>query len=341
MRVGNAEERLRVKVSPMLRHVVLAWLLLASAPLPGMAEAPTARVAFLSALPSSDPLSEKTWQTFADALNAFGWTEGKNVMFIRRYSEGREDRANALAAELIAEKPDVIVAVTYQNAQAAKQSTKTIPIVFVNVPNPIGLGFIASFARPGGNITGISGQAEDLVGKSMQLLKETRPGITRMAYLGYGEASYWKETERVTAAAAQQLGLAMVMVPVTSAADLEPGFTRIEQERVDALVVSALPIFRQNLEKIAGFAIDHRLPTISFSEPMAQGGLLLALSPDTVGAFQRAAAIVDKILRGARPADIPVEQPTRFHLLVNLKTAGAIGVELPPGVVARADEVID
>ena len=320
---------------------VLAFLLPASAPLPSMAEPPPARVAFLDVDPPGAPMTEQTWQAFTEGLRALGWIEGRNITLMRHYSEGRDERAAALATELIDEKPDVIVAATYPNAKAVQLGTRTIPIVFINVPNPVGLGLVASLAHPGGNITGISNQTQDLVGKVMQLLSETRPGISRVAYLGFGEPPYWQDTVKLATAAAERLSLTLSMMPIKSPADFDPAFATIAQHLPDALVVSALPIFRQNVREIAAFAIEHRLPTASFRSPMAQDGLLFALGSDFVGAYRPAAPIVDKILKGAKPADIPVEQPTRFHLVVNLKTAHAIGLDLPPVLLAGADEVIE
>jgi len=231
--------------------------------------------------------------------------------------------------------------VTHQDAKAVQQSTKTIPLVFMNVPNPVGLGLVASLARPGGNVTGISGQAEDIIGKGLKLIKETRPGISRVAYLGYGELSYWTLTQQIATVAAEHLGLSLTMIPSKSAADFDAAFTQIKRERPDALVVSSIPLFREHSKEIAAFAIDQRLPSFTFSVAMARDGLLLAQSADFVGAYRSAAAIVDKILKGAKPADIPVEQPTKFHLVVNLKTARAIGIEIPLALLALADEVIE
>ena len=286
-----------------------------------------------------DPTPE-LWQVFTEALRARGWIEGQGLVFDIRSSEGHPERYQ-LASDLVAHRPDLVVAVTYQNAKVVQQSTKTVPIVFLNVPNPVGLGLVASLARPGGNVTGISGQAEDIIGKGLQLIKETRPGISRLAYLGYGEPSYWTLTQQIATAAAEHLGLSLTMIPSKSADDFDAAFALIKRERPDALVVSSIPFFAEHSKEIAAFAIDQRLPSFTFSAAMARDGLLLAQSPDFVGAYRSAAAIVDKILKGAKPADIPVEQPTRFHLAVNLKTAQAIGLEIPPALLALADEVIE
>jgi putative tryptophan/tyrosine transport system substrate-binding protein len=308
---------------------------------PLAAEAAPARVAVLGVAPPADPTAERAWQAFAGGLQALGWTEGKNITFIRRYSEGRAERAAPLAAELVAEKPDLIVTVSYPNTKAVQQTTKTIPIVFIQVPDPISWGFVASLARPGGNITGTSSQAEDVIGKGLQLIKETRPGISRLAYLAYGEPSYGTRSQQIATAAAGYLGLVLTMIPIESATDFEPAFAQIRRERPDALVVSSLPLFVEHSKEIAAFAIDQRLPSFTFSPAMARDGLLLAQSADIVGGYRPAAAMVDKILKGAKPADLPVEQPTRFHFVVNLKTARAIGVEIPPAILAGADEVIE
>jgi putative tryptophan/tyrosine transport system substrate-binding protein len=323
-----------------VRIAILTCLLMASLPLPCMAET-SARVAFLGVAPPADPAVESAWQAFAGSLQALGWTEGKNVTFVRRYSEGRAERAAAIAAELIAEQPDVIVAETYPNAKAVQQGTKTIPTVFMNVPNPVGLGLVASLAQPGGNITGTSGQAEDIIGKGLQLIKETRPGIARIAYLGYADPAYWTLTQQIATAAAEYLGLGLTMIPIRSAADFDAAFAQIKRERPDAVLVSSIPLFREYSKEIAAFAIDQRLPSFTFAVAMARDGFLLAQSADIVGAYRPAAAMVDKILKGSKPADIPVEQPTRFQFVVNLKTARAIGLEIPPALLANADEVID
>jgi putative ABC transport system substrate-binding protein len=238
---------------------------------PIAAEAAPARVAVLGVAPPADPTAERAWQVFADSLQALGWTEGKNITFIRRYSEGRAERAAPLAAELVAEKPDLIVTVTYPNTQAVQQTTKTIPIVFIQVPDPIGGGFVASLARPGGNITGTSGQAEDVIGKGLQLIKETRPGISRLAYLGYGEPSYWTRTQQIATASAEYLGLGLTMIPIKSPADFEPVFAQIRRERPDALVVSSIPLFVEHSKEIVAFAIDQRLPSFTFSVSNGKG----------------------------------------------------------------------
>jgi putative ABC transport system substrate-binding protein len=329
------------RISMRIRLVMIVYLFLAAVPPPCSGASPTARVAFLGTEPPTDPIAERTWRGFTEGLQALGWTAGRNVTFTRRWSEGRDERATALAAELAAEQPDVIVAVGYPNAKAVQQRVKTIPMVFINVPDPVGLGLVASLARPGGNITGTSNQAEDFIGKALQLLNETRPGISRMAYLGYGESTYWKLTEQHAATAARQLGLDLAMIPIKSPADFDAVFGEIRRARSDALVVSGLPIFRENSQKIASFAIEHRLPTFTFNLSMAQDGFLLAQSTDVFEMFRPAAAIVDKILKGTKPADIPVEQPTRFRFVVNLKTARAIGIEIPPVLLANADELIE
>lgn len=287
-----------------------------------------------------DPPPE-LWQVFTEALRAHGRIEGQGVVFDILASDDHPERYPQLAGELVARRPDLVIAVAYQAAKAVQETTKTVPIVFINVPNPVGLGLVASLARPGGNVTGISGQAEDIIGKGLQLIKETRPGISRLAYLAYGQPPYWTLTQQIAAAAAAHLGLSLTMIPSNSAGDFDAAFAQIKRERPDALVVSSIPFFAKHSKEIAAFAIDQHLPSFTFSAAMARDGLLLAQSPNIVGAYRSAAAIVDKILKGAKPADIPVEQPTRFHLVVNLKTAQAIGLQIPPALLALADEVIE
>jgi len=308
---------------------------------PLAAKAAPARIAVLDEARTADPTAETVWHAFTDRLQALGWTEGKNITFIRRNSEDSAERAASLAAELVAEKPELIVSVAYPNTQAVRQTTNSIPIVFVQVPDPIGAGFVASLARPGGNMTGTSGQAEDIIGKGFELIKEARPGISRLAYLGYGEASYWMRTRQIAAAAAEHLGLGLSTIPIKSSADFDAAFAQIKHERPDALVVSSIPLFRNHSKEIAAFAINQRLPSFTFSAAMARDGLLLAQGADIVAAYRSAASMVDKILKGGKPAEIPVEQPTKFGLVINLKTANALGLTVPHSLLARADEVIE
>jgi putative ABC transport system substrate-binding protein len=241
---------------------------------------------------------------------------------------------------LVEQAPNVIVSINYPNTQALTQRTSTIPIVMFGVPNPVGLGLVASLSRPGGNITGVSSQTEDMLGKDLQLLKEIAPQISHVAVLTYGVAPYWKLAQDGYTAAAQPLGLALQMIPVSKPADLDAALTGLTTERPDALVVSSTPLFAVRTSVIAAFAIEHRMPTLTFQTRMVRDGLLMSYEADVPEMFRIAGAAVDKILRGAKPAEIPVEQPTKFRFTINMKTARAIGIEIPPLLVERADEEV-
>lgn len=320
-----------------IRKAVTAYLVLTSLVSPGMAGAP-AQVAYLSDFAASNPRSREIGDAFSGELKARGWVEGKNITIIRRYSDGSALRAGALAAELIADRPEVIFAIAYPAAKAAAERTKTIPIVFTGVPDPVRLGLVKSLAAPGGNVTGAAWAGS--IGRGMQLLQRTSPQIRRIGYLGYGRGDYWQLTVQHATEAGKRLGVAVSLVPVGSDADFAAAFAQLKRAGADAWVVSSIPLFRKHAKEIADFAIAHGLPTFAFSSPMAREGFLFAESPDDLESVRRAASILDKILRGAKPSDIPVEEPTRFHLTANLKTARALGLQLSPVILAGADEII-
>jgi putative ABC transport system substrate-binding protein len=309
--------------------------------LPSLAQ-PTevARVAVLGFQPLADPAWTANWKIFTDALHERGWTEGRNLSLALHSTEGKGERNGELAARLVEQAPNVIVSFYYPSTQALAQRTKTIPIVMFGVPNPVGLGLVASLSRPGGNITGVSIQTEDTLGKDLQLLREIGPRISHVAVLTYGRAPYWKLAQDAYTAAAQPLGLALHLIPVSKPADLDAALTTVAKERPDALVVSSLPLFAARTPAIAAFAIEHRLPTFTFQTQMARDGLLMSYEADEPEMLRTAAAITDKILRGARPADIPVEQPTTFRLTINMKTARAIGIKIPPLLLAQVDNAV-
>lgn len=321
---------------------VLAFLLF-PAHLVGAIAAETTKVhiAYLGILPSSDVMQARVLGWFTDGLRERGWVEGQNLTVTYRASEGVNDRYADLAAELIAERPDVIVAEGPPSVKAIEQRTKTIPIVMWGVPDPVGLGLVASLAHPGGNITGLSTGSEDVLGKGIQLLTEVRSGMSGIVYLGYGEPRYWKLTEESSTAAAQQLGVTLQMIPLTSSADFDAALATVAKQQPDALIVSSAPLFYGHAEKFADFAMAQHLPTLTFAPPMVRRGLLMAYHADAANMFQRLAAIADKLMRGAKPAEIPIEQPTKFDLTINLKTAKGLGITLPQSLLARADEVIE
>jgi putative tryptophan/tyrosine transport system substrate-binding protein len=279
-------------------------------------------------------------EAFLRGLGDLGYAEGKNITIEYRSAEGKFDRLPELAAELVSLKVDVIVASSNPAIIALKQATKTIPIVMTVVADPVGAGFIASLARPGGNITGLSNIAEDLSGKRLELLKEVNPKITRVAVFRNPtiptHAVLWKETN----AAANTLGLRLITQDIGGPEDFEVAFTAILRDRAEALIVLPEPITLAHRKHIVDLAAKNRLPGMYAFEQFTDAGGLMAYGPSYTDLWRRGATYVDKILKGTKPADLPVEQPTKFELIINLKAAKQIGLTVPPNVLARADRVI-
>src|SRR5262245_31858822 len=278
-------------------------------------------------------------EAFRQGLRDLGWVEGRNVVIESRFVQGKASRAPELAAELVNLKVDLIVAIAGR-ALVAKDATSTVPVVFVVYADPIRLGLVASFARPGGNLTGLTSIGTDLIPKRLQLLKETTPRISRVAIL-VNPLRRWAnlETARVNAAA-QSLGLRLQRVEVGDPTKFERAFSDMTKDRTEALLVDNDTLFSYHRKEIADLALKHHLPTISDLREHVEAGGLMAYTVDDPDLYRRAATYVDKILKGAKPADLPVEQPTKFELVINLKTAKALGLTIPPSVLARADEVI-
>lgn len=276
-------------------------------------------------------------KAFAD----LGYVEGKNIEFLHRFPAEQPERFRTLARELAADKVDAIVAVTALGAKEAKQATSTIPIVFVIVSDPIGGGLVESLARPGGNATGLSLMSIDLSGKRLALLKEAVPNLSRVALLVDKTDQFAQRAVKTNQAAAEALGISLWPAEVSAPNDIEPAFSKIAQDRADGVILGAGSMLFNERARIGSSALAHRLPTLSFIAEMVPHGLLLSYGQDFPDFFRRAAADVDKILRGAKPTDIPVEQPTRFKLVLNLKTAKALRLAAPPSLLATADEVIE
>jgi putative tryptophan/tyrosine transport system substrate-binding protein len=284
----------------------------------------------------SDPFVE----AFQQGLRDLGYVEGRNIRFEYRWAEGRFELLAGLAADLVRLKVDVIVA-SSQGAVAAKQATTTIPIVMPIITDPVRLGLVASLARPGGNATGLATQNDELPGKWMELVKETLPKASRVAFLfhpTYDGGIQLKASE----VAARSLGVRLQALKVESPDDFATAFAEVQKNRAEALIASSSPLFYAQRHRLVGFAANHRLPAIYHqSEFVVGSGGLMSYGPDFRDLFRRAATYVDKILRGAKPADLPVEQPTKFELVINLKTAKALGLTIPPSLLARADQVIE
>jgi putative ABC transport system substrate-binding protein len=277
-------------------------------------------------------------EAFRQRLRELGYVEGKNILIEYRYAEGKFERLTDLAAELVQLKVDVIVTAG-PGVLAAKKASTTIPIVFGAASDPVGAGIVSSLARPGGNITGLSNIAQDLDGKRLELLKEAFPKVARVASLGQsvrGGNPYLTEME----AAAKALGIKLLPLPVRSLDDFEGAFARAKREGAQALITNSGPLINTQQRQVLDFAAKNRLPAMYHSPEFVEAGGLMSYAPNYADLFRRAADFVDKILKGARPADLPVEQPTKFEFLVNLKTAKQIGLTIPQKVLERADKVI-
>lgn len=320
-----------------LYSLTLALCVLIALPFPTYAQVSPARIGVLQG-PS---ITEPVLRAFSDALRERGWEEGRNLELQRRYASGNPEQYPALAAELMALSPDVIVTDGTQPTQAVRERTSSVPIVMVGTGDPVGSGFVVSLAHPGGNITGISYQLIDTTGKALQLLTETRPAIARVASVWVPDNSASKLAKEALVAAAPRLGISVEPFSVRAPSDLSSALTAISELRPDAFFTSSAPLLLQHRGEIVAFARDHRLPSIGLLAIWARDGALMSYSADTADIWRRSADYVARILKGANPADLPVEQPTKFNLVINLKTAKTIGLTLPPSLLARADEVIE
>jgi putative ABC transport system substrate-binding protein len=296
------------------------------------------RIGFLSAtFPSPNPARR---EAFRQGLRELGYVEGKNIVIEWRSAEGTRDRVPALAAELVRLKVDVIVTAGPGSTRATKEATSTIPIVMGQDTDPVGNGFVASLARPGGNITGLATLAPEIGGKQLELLKEIVPKLSRVAVLGTsttpGSAQQLKEVKR----AAEALGVKLQYLDVLNPKDIETAFREAGEGRAEAVLTLVSSILLSHRAQLADLAVKNRLP-VTYAQPEAvEAGGLMTYGVDITDLFRRAATYVDKILKGAKPADLPVEQPKKFEFIINLKAAKQIGLTIPPNVLARADKVI-
>jgi putative ABC transport system substrate-binding protein len=314
-----------------------------AAPLAAGAQMGTAkvyRVGYLGSTAAS--ANPRGLEAFRHQLHELGWLEGQNIVIEYRYADGRFERLPALAAELVGHKVDVMVAVPTPAAVAAKKATGTIPIVIVGVGDPVMLGLIASLARPGGNVTGLS-LTPDLhtFGKGLELLREAVSQVRRVAVLANPDNQASALSISNVRGAARSLGLHIQLVEVRVPDRLERAFVAMTKERADALLILADPVFFEHRAQLVDLAARNRLPTAYGLREHVEAGGLMSYGPSLSDLYRRAAIYVDKILRGAQPADLPVEQPTKFELVINLKTAKALGLTIPPSLLARADQVIE
>jgi putative ABC transport system substrate-binding protein len=279
---------------------------------------------------------------FVDRLRELGWIDGKNIQVHERYAGGVLDRLPTLARELVALKVDVIVASAVAASMAASGATVRIPIVMIHAGNPVGAGLIESLARPGKNVTGTTSMIPDLGGKQLELLHQVAPLARRIAFLSNPSNAGNPPLLQSAANVAQLLGVELVVVDVVARQDFDPAFVRIEQSQAEALLVAVDPLIVANREAVIAFAARRRLPALyTVGYEMVRDGGLMSYSTDFSLHYPRAADYVDKILKGASPAELPVEQPVGFKLVVNLKTARALDLQLPPNLLALADEVIE
>jgi putative tryptophan/tyrosine transport system substrate-binding protein len=288
---------------------------------------------FFSSAASADFL-----EPFHQGLRELGHIEGRNIFVEYHSAEQRSERATAIAADFVRREVDLIVAVATPAAHAAKSATATIPIV-MSVADPLATGLVASLARPGGNLTGVSTTSPDLAGKRLELLRELRPGLGRVAFLGAANDPNTRTFVNETQAAADSIRVRLQPLLVTGPEEFEAAFATIIKQGSEGLIVQ--PLFVGHRDKLTELAARHRLPMIADQTVFARAGGLVAYGVNRRVMFRRQAFYVDKILKGARPADLPIEQPTKFELVINLKTAKALGLDIPPMLLARADEVIE
>jgi putative ABC transport system substrate-binding protein len=294
------------------------------------------RMGFLS--PTSD---DSRVEAFRLGLRELGYTDGQNITIEYRWANGRFDKLPELAMELVRLKVDIIVAVVTQASLAAKKATPTIPIVMIGVADPEGSGLVASLARPGANITGTSSMTAEIVGKQLELLKETLPKISRVAALWNPANPIFQAIQRKEAEnAARALGVQLQITEARGPEEIDRAFVSLARERTRALIILNDPVFTAARKHIAELAAKYRVPSVTGTLEHAEAGGLMAYGPSFPEMFKRAATYVDKILKGAKPADLPVERPTKFEFIINLKAAKQIGLTIPPNVLARADRVI-
>jgi ABC-type uncharacterized transport system substrate-binding protein len=341
---GRVERRLAAILAAGMRRrefialivgAAMTWPLVARGQQPGKVY----RIGTLSA--GTAPPSELKGLFIAEHLRDLGWVEGRNIVFERRFAENQLTQLPELAAELVRLNVDVIVAVGTLAPLAAKRATTTIPIVMSAAGDPLGSGLVASLARPGGNVTGMSMMVPDMGGKRLELIKELMPQISRVAVVWNAANPYPGLVFKEAVSAARTLGIHLVSVEVRAPEDFDGALETMMQKRPDAMMTVEDPLTFAERKRVVDFTATYRLPAIHGVREFADVGGLMSYGVSLGDLNRRAAGYVDKILRGAKPADLPVEQPTKFELVINLKTAKALGLTVPPTLLARADEVIE
>jgi len=316
-----------------------AWAALACTRVAAQSLQALRRIAFL--LPSTREFSKPQLDAFTARLKELGYAEGRDIAIEKRWADGSIERLPALARELLALKPEVILAPTSAVAAAFKKETSTVPVVFIAVANPDGLGFVASLARPGGNMTGLAFRGQSMTAKLIEMVRETLPAARRIALLdieGNPNADKFRSFYLEGFAA---LGFEVDFVAVKQAEEFERAFARITTRKAEVLYVTPYPLFVSHARKLGELSMQARLPMVGPRRAFTDAGGLLSYDNDLKEDYRGAAVFVHKILNGARPADLPVEQPDRFHLAVNMRSAKALGIKIPQSVLLRADEVIE
>jgi ABC-type uncharacterized transport system substrate-binding protein len=319
------------------RAFILGCVAVLATPLAGEAQQPAkvSHIGYLS--PHSAGADSAHSEAFRQGLRALGYVEGQNAVIEARYADGRFERLPDLAAEIVRLKVDVIVAAPTPAVRAAQQVTRTIPIVMAFSGDPVGAGLVAGLARPGGNITGLSATVAEMAAKRVEFLKAIVPEMSRVAFLS--NAATVRQAVSGTEAAGRALGVQVTTVLVRDTGELEPAFSTVKKAHVSGLIVDLT--LQEHSRQIADLALKSRLPTASGPREFVEAGGLMAYGPHFPDLFRRAATYVDKILKGAKPGDLPIEQPSKFDLVINLKTAKALGLTIPPSLLARADQVIE
>ena len=303
------------------------------------------RIGYIGTVPpATSAENARVWRAFLQALQEHGYVEGKNLALEMRFTEGKIERFPALAAELVRLNVDVIVVGSGPGVRAAKEATASIPIVMAGTSDPVGAGLVASLARPGGNITGVADYQVDLIPKRLELVKAVAPKVTRVANL-FGNFSGFDAAKLAIVdaqqdAAAQALGVTLLRFQMNTPQDFEPTTAAVVREHPDALLLSPNPTNFVLRNELAAFALKQRLPAMAARREEALAGILMSYGPSLTDISRSVAIYVDKICKGAKPADLPIEQPTKFELVINLKTAKALGLMIPQSLLLRADEVI-
>ncbi len=317
----------------LLGGVAATW------PLAASAQSKTPRIGFMGN--STAALEANLVDAFREGLREHGYEEGRNIVIEYRWADGNYERFPALVAELIAAKVEVIVTAGTPAALAMKKATTTVPLVMVAVGDPVGTGLVPSLARPGANLTGLSSVAPDLEGKRLQLLREVVPALSHVAMFINSLNPFHVSSMRQARAAAQTMGIKLQLHDIRKSEDLDDAFAAIRKERPDAVLILADRVFLHNRERMIDFIKEQRLPNVNAYKELVEVGGLMSYGPSYEDMHKRAAIYVDKILKGAKPADLPIEQPSKFTFIVNLKAAKALGVTVPSQLLGLADELID